>query len=253
MNLEPNQVSTNQGKYYGEYIGRVECIDDPEHLMRVQVRVLAIHTEMVPMKDLPWAEYRLPVGARVNDGFFTPVDVGDWIWCDFPFSGDPRRPRITGSVHHAPGNVPNFPHESFAGAGKLTHKTTGEEPVPAAAAYHKNAVFTQHGTTIEINADSSLSVTQRATGTAIRISPQGDITLHGERNIFLSATESLKVIVKGSAQFDVTGAVTIKSSAAVSIDGGTGDLAGVITGKSICPITGAPHNDPSTNVKASHG
>jgi len=217
MSLEPNQVSTNQGKYFGEYIGRVESVSDPDHLMRVQVRVMVIHTDKVPTKDLPWAEYKLPVGARVNDGFFTPVDVGDWVWIDYPYNFDPRRPRITGSVHHAPGGTPNFPHESFAGAQKLTHKTTGEEPAPTAAGYHRDVVYTQHGVTIEVNEDKSIAITQRETGTAIRVSPQGDITLHGEKSIYMSAIENLKVIVEGNAQIDVTGNSDITTRGATTV------------------------------------
>ena len=180
------------------------------------------------------------------------------------------------------GAVASVPQDAPAPAAETpakpaVHEDKKEEPAPAAAGYHRDVVYTQHGITIEVNADKSVSITQRATGTAIRVSPQGDITLHGEKNIFMSAIENLKVIVEGNAQFDVSGkaditvretcnlkamdAVTVNSDASVSIvgaesvsiDGGTGDLEGVITGKSVCPLTGKPHSDPSTNVKASHG
>ncbi len=220
MNSEPNPTSTNQGKYFGEYIGRVENVNDPEGLLRVQVRDMVHHTEQVPTKALPWAEYKLPVGARVNDGFFTPVDVGDWVWLDYPYEGNSRRPRITGSVHMAPGKVPNFPHEVFSGANKLVHKVTGDEPIPAPAAYHKNCVYSQHGVTIEINEDTSLSVTQRATGTAIRISPQGDITLHSEKRIFASAKESAEL----TGNFHIIGNIDVTGNISATgniIDGGS--------------------------------
>jgi len=258
-----------QNRFYGEYIAIVESVSDPENMMRVQARVFGVFTDKVPKEDLPWAEYLLPIGARVNDGYFTPVDIGDHVWVRFPFDGDTRRPMIIGSVHHAPEKIPNFPHEAFAGSRKLTHKTTGEEPAPAAAEYHKNCVYTQHGVTIEVNEDKSLAITQRATGTAIRVSPQGDITLHGEKNIFMSAIENLKVIVEGNAQVDVSGntdittrgactiialeTVTVKGDAGVNIDGGSGDLSGVVTKDCICPFLGKPHSDFSANVKASKG
>lgn len=212
MNYEPTQ-----GKYFGERIGRVECVDDPGKMMRVQVRDMVLHSDKVPTKDLSWAEYKLPIGARFNDGNFTPVDIGDLVWIDYPYNGDPRRPRITGSVHFAPGKVPNFPHESFSGHEKLIHKVAGEEPAPTMAEYHKNCVYTQHGITIEINEDKSVSITQRATGTAIRISPQGDITLHGEKNIYMSAAENLKMIVEGNAQIDVTGNTDIATQGTTTI------------------------------------
>lgn len=282
-----------QNRFYGDYIGKVESVDDPEKLMRVRVRVHGVFTDKVPTKDLPWAEYLLPVGSRANDGCFTPVDVGDLVWIRFPYDGDSRRPLVMGSVHYAPGKVPNFPHEAFAGSSKLTHKTAGEEPAPGAAEYHKNVVYTQHGVTVEVNADTSITITQRTSGTAIRVSPDGDITLHGESNVYVSSIEDLKVIVEGNVQMDVTGqvdvtareactlkamgavmidcddavsivgagsasvtgagSVSITCAGSVSIDGGSGDLAGVITGNSVCPYTGSPHSDASTNVKASHG
>ncbi|HOH29113.1 MAG TPA: phage baseplate assembly protein V [Candidatus Hydrogenedentes bacterium] len=203
--LEANNAAKKQERYYGDYVGAVESVSDPENLMRVQVRVYGIFSDKTPKADLPWATYLLPVGSRVNDGYFTPVDVGDHVWVRFPMDGDTRRPMIVGSVHYAPGKTPNFPHESFAGPQKLSHKTTGEEPAPAAAAYHTNAVYTQHGFTIEINADKSAAITQRDTGSAIRISPQGDITIHGEKNIYVSSIENTKVIVEGNAQVDVAG------------------------------------------------
>jgi hypothetical protein len=253
MNLEPSAVSTSQGKYFGNHIGRAESTEDPDRMMRVQVRDMVIHTAKVPKADLPWAEYLLPIGARVNDGFFTPVDVGDWVWLDYPYSGDPRRPRIIGSVHHAPGKVPNFPHESFAGPEKLAHKTTGEEPSPINAEYHKNIVWTQHGVTIEVNEDKSVSITQRATGTAIRVSPQGDITLHGEKNVFLSAIENLRGVIAGGVKVNVAGKTEVVSMEGISLDGGSADLSGVVTKLCICPFTGKPHSDYSAEVVASKG
>jgi len=250
-----------QDRFFGDYIAVVESTDDPEKLMRVQVRVFGVFTAKAPKADLPWAEYLLPVGMRVNDGYFTPVDVGDYVWIKFPFDGDTRRPMIIGSVHHAPGKVPNFPHESFAGPEKLVHKTTGEEPAPTAAEYHKNCVYTQHGVTVEINADTSFTLTQRATGTAVRISPQGDVTIHGQKNIYMSALENMKAIVEGNMQIDVSGKTdittrdvcNIKALSGVNIDGGSGDLSGVVTKDCKCAFTGKPHSEYSSNVTASKG
>jgi len=253
MSDESLRQQQRQDRVYGEHVGQVECIDDPDRLMRVQVRDAVIHTAMVQTKDLPWAEYKLPAGVRANDGYFTPVDVGDWVWVDYPYGGDPRRPRITGAVHYAPGSVPNFPHESFAGPEKLVHKTTGEEPGPTAAEYHAAGVFTQHGVTVEINEDHSLTITQRATGTAVRVSAVGDITLHGEKNIFASAMENLRAIIEGGARVNVAGKTELTSMAGVDIDGGSADLSGVVTQDCICPFTGKPHSDYSINVTASKG
>jgi len=47
--------------------------------------------------------------------------------------------------------------------------------------------------------------------------------------------------------------VTITGQNKVYIDGGSGDYAGVITEKSVCPYTGANHADPSRNVFCTTG
>lgn len=253
MNDQSRQSDKKQDKFSGEYVGLVESVEDPNKMLRVQVRVFGVFTDKVPTKDLPWAEYKLPIGSRVNDGSFMPAVKGDYVWVDFPYNGDPRRPRITGSVHYAPGKVPSFPHESFAGSSKLTHKTTGEEPAPTAAQYHKNVVYTQNGVTIEINVDHSMAFTQRATGTAIRISPEGDITLHSEKNTFLSTIENLKAIIEGDTKFDVTGKTELNSMDGVDINGGASDLSGVVTQTCLCAFTGKPHSDYSLEVQASKG
>ncbi|MBF0120820.1 MAG: hypothetical protein HQK79_18480 [Desulfobacterales bacterium] len=202
MGINQTIISESKKKYFGEYIGKVENTDDPDKFMRVQVRVFEIFTDNVPASDLPWAEYKLPIGSRVNDGFFTPVKAGDYVWIDFPYNGDTRRPRITGSVHYCPGKIPNLPKESFE------------------SNYHQNCVYTQNNVTIEINTDSSFTLTQKTTGT--------------------------------KAHIDSTGKVTVKSNN-MDFDGGSSDLAGIITGLSICHFTGHPHVDVSKNVKSSKG
>jgi uncharacterized protein involved in type VI secretion and phage assembly len=242
-----------KNKVYGERIGLVEDTADPDKMMRARVRVIGLHTDQVQANVLPWAEYKLPIGARLNEGGFTPVKVGDWVWIDFPYDGDPRRPRITGSVHYAPDKQPYLPHESWGGSEKLSHKTTGEEPAPGADSYHGPVTFTQHGVTVVIHADKSVSITHRETGTAIRVSPEGDIVLHSENNLFLSAIEHLKGIIEGNLDIKISGKSSTVAMEGHEIDGGTGDLSGVVTKDCICPFTGSPHSDYSLEVQASKG
>ncbi|MGB1271363.1 MAG: phage baseplate assembly protein V, partial [Endozoicomonas sp.] len=91
-------------------------VDEPRGLMMAKVRVLGQWSD-AKERDLPWAEYRLPVGHGFNRGDFTPAEVGDLVWVDF-IGRDTRYPRITGSCHFSPDGVPNFPHEAFKGAEK---------------------------------------------------------------------------------------------------------------------------------------
>lgn len=252
---DPQSVQTGKRNdaFPGEYIGIVESVDDPKKLMRVQVRVIGIFTDKVPVEDLPWAEYRLPIGARVNDGFFTPVDKGDYVWVTFPYNGDSRRPVIIGSVHCAPDGIPGMPHESFVGAKNIVHKRTGEEPIPAAHKYHEDAVFTQHGFTLEVCKDKSMRIVQRDTGTEIDIDPKGNITLHGEKNLFFSTVENVKGLVGKDIKITAQGHTAIISMGKIDLDGGSADLSGIVTKFCICPFTGKPHSDYSLEVQASKG
>ena len=50
---------------------------------------------------------------------------------------------------------------------------------------------------------------------------------------------------------NATGKVNINAATGADIDGGAGNLGGVITEKCMCPFTGINHLDPSTDVKAS--
>lgn len=182
----------------------VNVTDDPRQLMRVQVRVPGLW-DGVPDEDLPWAEYRLN-GARGRGGVFEPAEVGDWVWVDFP-AGDTRYPRITGWCHYAPGGVPNMPHESFAGPDGIQHKRNEEsgEPQPAAPVYHGSSVIEKHGVVIEINPSGEYLLTQRASGTAIRVTADGSVTIHGENKIFLSSASDTLLHVGGDFKLKVAG------------------------------------------------
>jgi len=229
--------------------------------------VFSVFTEDVPVDDLPWAEYRLPVGSRFNDGYFVPADVGDLVWVKFPYDGDTRRPVIIGSAHYAPDGNPNFPHEAWAGDDMHEHKRTGPEPEPAGHEYHKDMVFTQHGATIEQREDGSFSIIQRETGTEIYLHPDGTIVIHGEKHIYFSSVEDTEGNVGGNLTVNITGNTAINTSGKtditttgkttitsniIDIDGGSGSsVKGVVQGDCICPYTRSPHSMISSNVKSS--
>lgn len=55
------------------------------------------------------------------------------------------------------------------------------------------------------------------------------------------------------ANINCTGSANIAATSGVNIDGGAGNLTGVVTGQSICHFTGSPHGDVSGDVKSSKG
>ena len=206
-------------EYLGEFVGKVENTGDPKGLLRVQVRVFPFF-EGVPVSTLPWAEYKLPVGARAGEGVFTPVKEGDWVWVDFPYRGDTRRPRITGSVHFCPGEAPNLPHDAWEGPNAYSHQRIAGEPFPANPEYHDGAiVLDENGALIEITRDSSVRVTQKGTGAALEVTPDGKVVIYGPNKVL--------------------------------INGGAGELKGIVQGHCICPFTNQPHIMVSETVEGS--
>ncbi len=204
-------------KYDQECPAQVVNVDDPQRLMRVQVRVLGLF-EGVADEDLPWSEYKLPVGVRPNDGFFTPADRGDWVWVDFPHLGDSRRPRITGGMHFCPNDQPNLPHESWVGPDTYTHKRTGSQVSPSPAAYHRDVVLTQHGVLIEIvSGTGEVRVTQKSSGSAIEIDKDGNVTAHSENNLYGSAKANCQLDIDGDLKANVGGDATVDAATSATI------------------------------------
>jgi len=80
--------------------GRVESIDDPKGLGRVQVRVWALHglPEDTPQKGLPWAIVNQPGGCGYDHGPSHGYQVGQDVIV-LHRMGDPRFPVVIGSFH----------------------------------------------------------------------------------------------------------------------------------------------------------
>lgn len=193
----------------------VNTTDDPLKVLRVQVRVPGMW-DGVQDDDLPWAEYLLR-GARSGGGSFEPAEVGDWVWVDFP-NGDTRFPRITGWCHYAPNGVPNLPPNAFSGDGSIQHKVNQEagEPSPDAAKYHGSSVIEKFGVVLEINPSGELLATQRATGSAVRITKDGSISVHSEANLYLTSAKSTSLHVGEDFSLKVGGNWVIDVSGTIS-------------------------------------
>lgn len=241
----------------------VVSVQDPEKQLRVQVRIFGLFDD-VPDEDLPWATYKLPVGARPSEGDFTPVHVGDLVWIDFPYymhnRKDTRRPRITGSVHHCPEGKPNTPAEAHAGE-TYQHKRSNKEPVPSKKPYHDSRVYIMHGIMVEYEQGGVYRVTHQKSGTAFEFDARGDSILHTEGNQHSSSTKdtenhagkNLNETVGGYWRINVTGSVNVDAGGTVNVNGASIHLnkgKGVVQGDCICAFTGKPHSDLSSVVTA---
>jgi uncharacterized protein involved in type VI secretion and phage assembly len=188
--------------YFGTYPGIVEDIEDPDKLVRARVRVFELFSDTIPVEDLPWAIYRLPVGARPNEGGFIPCQVGDYVTIEFLY-GDPRRPVITGSLHYCPEGKPNLPHEAWGGEDVVEHKRVGDETTPGEPEYPYHHVLTQHGITVEIYKEKTFCITHRETGSAVSVDKDGNIIIHSEANLWQSAQENERIIIEGESKVEI--------------------------------------------------
>ncbi|GAJ73311.1 hypothetical protein JCM18904_4190 [Vibrio sp. JCM 18904] len=108
-----NRTRTNvTNRLFGSYQAEVVNTVHPKGLYMVSVRLLG-YWDAIPDKDLPFAEFLLPLGAKPSGGHAVPVEKGgDLVWVDFPRNGDTRYPpRITGSLYYAPNYESYLPSE----------------------------------------------------------------------------------------------------------------------------------------------
>lgn len=170
--------------YDSTYIAEVVDVQDPEKRCRVRVNVFELF-DNVPVDDLPWANFVLPLGSRPDEGALTPVQVGDLVWVEF-IGGDTRRPLIIGAAQAAPGGEVNLAAESYAGADQYEHKRTENQPQVEEASYYEDAVYRQNNTLIQICRKGNIRVTQMGSGSAVEITPKGHMVLHCEGDMFVS-------------------------------------------------------------------
>lgn len=206
-----------------DYIGQVVNTKQGEDgaSLRVQVRIKGLW-DAISDSDLPWASLKLPIGAGANRGDYSPLQSGDYVWVDFPFSAhgrkDRRQPRITGSVHVAPNEVPLLPHEAFKGSEAYQHQRSGDEPTAKQADYATSKVLTYNGSTIEMAEGGVLRLYTRATGAILELNGEGKVLVKGASDITITTPADLKIRannidIKASGTVDMQsgGNTTIKA------------------------------------------
>lgn len=216
MNSE--QRTNPSGLMYGSYPAKVTNVDHPKGLFMAQVKLLGLW-DSIPDIDLPWADFLLPLGAKINAGHGVPVEVADQVWVDFPLNGDTRYPRITGSVYSAPEYVSNLPDELF-GKG-FEQKRHGDEP-PATPFTIKDDIYSRFGLVEQKSVSGNWCITHKASGSAIEITPTGAIVIHCEGDAFRSSTGGTTENVGGALSVNITGAVNLKTDGEYKIKAGGG-------------------------------
>ncbi|EIO9264997.1 hypothetical protein R5M54_003433 [Vibrio alginolyticus] len=219
-----NRTRTNvTNRLFGSYQAEVVNTVHPKGLYMVSVRLLG-YWDAIPDKDLPFAEFLLPLGAKPSGGHAVPVEKGDLVWVDFPRNGDTRYPRITGSLYYAPNYESYLPSE-VNGEAYQPKRADGEPEPPAYD--RKDALFVRFGLRELITHQGGYSVTHTQSGTAIEITPDGQCVIHVEGNAFRSSTGNtleqiggaLTIKVKGDANIEAGGNATVKASGKANLEG----------------------------------
>ncbi len=223
MNDEQRR-SNITNRLLGQYQAEVVNTEHPDGLYLVSIRLLNLW-DSISDDDLPWAEFLLPLGAKPSHGHAVPVESGDWVWVDFPRNGDTRYPRITGSLYHAPDYQSNLP-DDVNGTLYEAIRADGE---PSSPSYdRKDDLYQRFGLREHKTHAGGWSITHTATGTAIEITPSGQMVIHTEGDQFQSATGNhkgqyngkLELIVKGACSITTNDKVAVKADGNISLDSG---------------------------------
>ena len=197
---------------------RAKIIDNmhPKGWHKAKIRVLVLWDD-IPEADLPWAEYLLPLGARKEEGSAMPCQVNDLVWVEFPTNGDTRVPLITGSCYVVKEDKSQLPQDLFEAL--YEHKRHSDEPPPPAVEYG-DQVSDIFGLLQQLTMSGDWCVTHKSSGTAMHITPKGELVLHSEGDSYRSSSGNTTENVGGNLTIKVVGPTTIESDGDVSVKSG---------------------------------
>jgi hypothetical protein len=182
---------------------------DPDKLMRAQIKLVGTW-DAVPDEACPWAEYLLPIG-----GAFVPCKVGDYVWVEFPYNGDTRRPLIVGAAQDAPGGTPNVPPESWGGPGYQPPAVEGAPDVSPNTPT-EDFVYNRNGLLEHRSPNGSWSVTHMASNTTMGMNDTGQIYIITTQNAFIQADGGMKLKSGSDLDLEAAGNINLKAGGMLS-------------------------------------
>lgn len=201
------------GPINGPQRAKVVNVDDPAGLLRVTIRLVGLW-DGIPDADLPWAE-RIPP----DDGAFIPLHTDDYVWVDFPYSGDSTRPRVCGRATDAPGGVPNTaPEASGQGAAYQPPKVEGA-PDAGTVTPGKDYVLDRNGLLEIRNKNGSWSITHKASGSTMGINDSGQLYVSSQLSLFVHSASDMTIQSDANINMTAAGKISLKASE-VAIDKG---------------------------------
>lgn len=198
--------------FNGPQRAKVVDVDDPNGLLRVSIRLVGIW-DAIADANLPWAE-RTPS----DSGAYSPLLAGDYVWVDFPYDGDSKRPRVIGRATDSPDGVPNFGAEVSGQGTAYTQKTVEGAPDAGTVTPGKDYVYDRNGLLEIRNASGSWSVTHKSSGTTMGMNDSGQLYISSQLTLFVHSVGDTTIKSEGNTSVESKGNMSIESEGDLSIN-----------------------------------
>lgn len=208
------------------FFGKVENIDDPEQIGRVQVRIFNLHSDNkadIDTADLQWASLGQDPTSASHEGIGrspTGTMIGSLVFGFFLDGKTCQQPAITQVFAGKPGGVSDV-SKLATGTNIITKGDAKHEPAsPYKAEYpHNKTLTTESGHAVEIDdtpGHERIHVYHKS-GTYIEVGPTGDTVIKSVGDSFELNLKNKILYVKGDYTVDVTGATSITSETSIHI------------------------------------
>jgi uncharacterized protein involved in type VI secretion and phage assembly len=216
------------------HIYRAQVVDnkDPENVGRVKVIIPALSGTNVQV----WARPISAFGYSPTCGSHVVPDVGCYVYVMFE-NGDVRFPVYMGGV-------------------VLLQQVMAESQEEGSQEKEYVIMRTPNGNVLRISDNKNKFTLRTANKRLLEIDDsQQRIYLKTEKHSIdvNDSTGEVHIECDGKVMVHSTGETRVKADGKIFLDGGSGDLFGVINKKCKCIVVGAPHLDASTNVSATKG
>lgn len=201
---------------------------DPKKLGRVKVQILELLEGTA--SQLPWVYPQNPygLGGKSNSSGFSVPEIGSELIIVFPYD----------DIY--------FPFYTGYWQSEGTHQSLFDEDYPNSYGFRDSL-----GNYVKINKTQKTLDLRHSSGAQIQIDAAGNVTITTPQDNDEVVAGDKRITVTGDLDVTVSGAVTITSDSLVTLDGGSGDVSGVVTKNCVCPVLGEGHFDFSEEVKAS--
>lgn len=205
-----NDLQRHIGKFYGKYSGEVVSNEDEDQRGHVTVTVPAVFGEELEVLARPC----LPVGH-----FFIP-DVGTRVWVEFE-AGDPRFPIWVG-IWYAEEETP-VEAQQTPPANRVIHTAAGHRvEISDVDGEEKITIAHKENSFLAIAADGSVTLSNSKGSHLFLNADAEEATLMSQHGHLITMTaDSLALVNKDGAAFDLQGDVARLTAATIILDGET--------------------------------